>query len=167
MIQQLTSGAPWVAITTMNNRALLIQPAAVQRLVILDDDADDAVYHRGLWQCYVGGIKDAHGSPKLQAEVRSVIDSHRLDGRALHDLLRVTHLRHRDRTTTALRLDARASWGMFASVEADIALPSVLLLACWGEGMVYYSTAGSSCSGGHAAAPDAQGRGRRSSRGSE
>ncbi len=156
IIRQLTSGAPWVAAVTLNNRALLVQPAAVQRLVILDDDADepegdwalswsdgaglgDAGY-RALWECYcAGSVEGASCGSEFKAEVRGVIESHGLDEKSLHALLRVTHVRHRDGTSSALRLDARASWELFYAVQERQELPPVLLLSCWGEGMDYFA----------------------------
>lgn len=156
VIQQLSAGAPWVAVSTLNNRALLIQPSALQRLLILDSDADepaddwrlswsdecglgDAVY-RGLWACYLDGSAEGiNGAPELRAKIRRLVALRDLDERALHDLLRATRLHHRDGAASALRLDGQASWDLFAAVQQGHTLPPVLLLACWGEGLDYYA----------------------------
>ena len=147
VIRQLTAGAAWIAVETLNNRALVIQPSAVQRLVILDGNADEpegdwalswsdwvlgeAIY-RGLWQCYLGGSKVAQ-------EVQNIVAQHGLGERALDDALRVTRVHHRDGAATALRMDARAGFGLFGIVQQGQELPPMLLLACWGEGMDYFT----------------------------
>lgn len=156
MRQQVGIGTPWVAVTTLNNRALLIQPSAVQRLVLLDADADapesdwpvswcdayglgDAVY-RGLWECYAaGGIEGMHGSPELKAEVRSIVEAHSLGERELHALLRASRLHFRDGAADTLRLDAGASWCLFSSAQEGGDLPALLPLACAGDGADYYA----------------------------
>lgn len=155
VIRQLTTGAQWIAAATLNNRALVIQATAVQRLVILDDNADepagdwslswsdgvglDDAGYNGLWQCYLSGIDGIQGTPELKAQVLAVIEAHSLDEEALHALLRVTQVRHRDGTAAPLRLDARASWELFDAVQEGLELPPMLLLACWGEGLDYFT----------------------------
>ena len=144
---QLRSGAAWITTATLNNRALLMQAAALQRLVLLDDDADEpdgdgAVQwdnavgytqdvYEALDACYLSGSR-ADRSPAMDV-ARSIIDGQRLGECDLHGLLRLTRLTYRDGSVTALPMDARASWATFHAASEGEVLPFIDL-ACLGHG---------------------------------
>jgi hypothetical protein len=156
LIGQLRAGSAWIVAQTLNNRALLIQAAAVHRLVILDADADepegdwcvdwrnDCGYsqevYRGLCECYLGSRPEAIDAPAaVRAEVRNIVNAHGLDEQALYALLRLTHVHYRAGNAAELALDDWASWAAFNTVQQEGDMPAMLHLACWARGLDFYA----------------------------
>jgi hypothetical protein len=149
--QQIAAGAHWVAVSTLNNRALLVNTQAAPRLSLTDnfdllddpsafcgafdmdwDDGLSADDYAGLYGYLADGGRLA-GPAAFTARILSIVQQHALDDARLRGLLRVTRVHYRDGTSDELPLDAQAAWALFESVQH--APERVLNLACMGRGL--------------------------------
>jgi len=149
--QQISAGAQWVAVSTLNNRALLVNTQAAPRLSVTDnldllddpsafygafdmdwDDGLSADDYAGLYGYLAEGGR-LTGPAAFTARILSIVQRHALDDERLRGLLRVSRVHYRDGTNDALPLDAQASWALFESVQH--APERVLNLACLGRGL--------------------------------
>jgi hypothetical protein len=149
--QQLSADAQWVAVSTLNNRALLVNAQAVPRLSVTDnldlsddpsafcgafamdwDDGLSADDYAGLYGYLADGGR-LTGPAAFTARILSIVQQHALDDGRLRGLLRVSRVHYRDGTRDELPLDAQAAWALFESVQH--AAERVLNLACLGRGL--------------------------------
>jgi hypothetical protein len=149
--QQASEGAPWIAVSTLNNRALLVNAHAAPRLSVTDnldllddpsafcgafaldwDDGLSAADYAGLYGYLAEGGR-LTGPAAFKARILSIVQQHALDDERLRGLLRVSRVHYRDGTTDELPLDAQVSWALFESVQH--APERVLNLACLERGL--------------------------------
>lgn len=137
----LRDAADWLTITTLNNRALMIQPTAVQAVRLIgagDDRPDDwsvswdmeplgtAVYH-GLRQYHLNAGRRVHGTPELKDEVRRIVKRHRLDDAALYALLSEHRMYYRDGTMSRRPFGAALAIRLFYTARMGDELPATCL----------------------------------------
>lgn len=149
--QQIAAGAHWVAVSTLNNRALLVNTQGAPRLSLTDnldllddpsafcgafaldwDDGLSADDYAGLYGYLAKGGRLA-GPAAITARILSILQRHALDDECLRGLLRVSRVHYRDGITDELPLDAQASWALFESVQH--APERVINLACSERGL--------------------------------
>lgn len=152
--QQTSEGAQWVAVSTLNNRALLVNTQATARLSITDNldllddpssfcgafnlDWDDGLSgkeYAGLYR-YLAEDGKLAGPAAFTARVLSIVQQHTLDGERLRKLLHVSRVHYRDGTADEPPLDAQASWALFETVQH--APERVLNLACLDRGLAVF-----------------------------
>jgi transcriptional regulator with XRE-family HTH domain len=111
----------WLVVSTLNNRKLVINPALIRRIRLIDDAADrpeDDAWQLG-WDCAVGmtpelyralgeyfldeGDFDANNSPTAQRCIETLITQHDLDDAKVMKLLSYTHIHFESGSTTNLR----------------------------------------------------------------
>lgn len=146
--QQLRRGASWVVVTTLNNRALMLNASAV-KVVMQDADADEpdgwvpswdnaegypqAVY-RGLYQYRLSGERMPGALEAFKAMLRGIIEEHALDEDALYSRLRVSRVHYRDGTSEEIPTDAGACWAAFSTAALGADSPA-LDLSCQARGL--------------------------------
>lgn len=133
-IAQTTSETPWVVLTTLNNRALIINVATVPQLSILDDNADQVADDWELgWDSYQGfspeiyrgieehflGFNDEEASEAFKKTIADVIDMADLDEHKVFQLLRATRVHYINGTLKELWVDDDASWSIFSTIESE------------------------------------------------
>jgi len=152
--QQIGAGAHWVAVSTLNNRALLVNTQAAPRLSVTDnldllddpsafcgafdmdwDDGLSADDYAGLYGYLAEGGR-LTGPAAFTARILSIVQQHALDDERLRGLLRVSRVHFRDGTADELPLDAQSSWALFESVQH--APERVLNLACSERGLAAF-----------------------------
>lgn len=133
-IASRTRDAPWIVATTLNNRALLINVAAVQQISILDDNADEVADDWELgWDSYQGlspeiyrgleeyflGFEGDEVSEAFKKTVEDLIEAEELDDDKCFKLVSATRVHYNDGTMRELRVHDDASWSAFSATEQE------------------------------------------------
>ena len=124
---------PWLSVTTLNNRALLVNGLAVKHIYLLDDNADEVGGDWELgWDSYNGYPLEVYRvladwfdfppeecSEAFKATIEDVISEHALDVDKVRELIIETKVHYRDGTTRGMRVDDEKLWEAVSGIDYE------------------------------------------------
>lgn len=142
-LQGAVSATDWLVIATLNNRVLLVNPVAIQRIRLLDDAADGPADDWSLtWDGYQGLAPELYRaigdyfwdqeafelgySDALRGLALEQIQMHNIHDQAAVELLAYTHVHLDSGVETAFRAESEELFSL--TLEADCQVPDRVVL---------------------------------------
>lgn len=142
--------SPWIVVSTLNNRMLVINVLAVKRIQLLDDNADQITDDWQLgWDSYQGYSPEIYraladwfaGEPvgysdAFKKAVRGIIEEHKLDEELVWERVIKTVVHYRDGSMQSIRVEESNLWSVVSGIDLD--QPNVFDLSNRDEGLDRY-----------------------------
>ncbi|WP_186828382.1 helix-turn-helix transcriptional regulator [Pseudomonas chlororaphis] len=144
IISERDSFSGWLLLTTLNNKALIVNPDLLQRIRLLDDAADEpddgdwdlsidgyqgwgAEVYRGIGEFFWDEDKfEVKNSPSLKKSICDLVEEHELDEEAACELLEHTKIYLSSGSQISFKAVRGGVYEL--ATEADCATPSTIFL---------------------------------------